>query len=218
MAEIERIVEEKIRTNRIIPVIAIEQVDRVVSLCEALLDGGLPVAEITFRTSTAAEAIRTVSKEFPKFVLGAGTVSSEDELEEAHASGAQFAVSPGLMPDIVRRAKELKLPFYPGVCTPTEIEEALTLGCRILKFFPASAMGGPKTIRAMYAPFRHRRVSLIPTGGINAENVKEYLSEDGVIAVGGSWLVPKDKIQSGDWGGIESLTREAVAIARDTES
>ena len=206
-------VEEKLEKNRIVPVIALEKEQDAVPLCQALEKGGLQVAEITFRTKAAAGALRTVSKEFPEFMLGAGTVTTLDELERAKEAGAQFAVAPGLNSRIVQRAKELELPFFPGVCTPTDIETALGLECRILKFFPAEAMGGISMVKALYGPYRHRGVRFIPTGGVNAGNLASYLSEPAVIAVGGTWMVSRDLLEAGNWDRISELTREALELS-----
>jgi len=204
---------ERIEKSRIVPVIALENARDAIPLCEALKEGGLEVAEITFRTAAAREAIRAVAKEFPGFALGAGTVTTLEELEAAVEAGAQFAVAPGLNPRIVQRAQQRGLPFFPGVCTPSDIEAALECGCRILKFFPAEAMGGVRTLKALYAPYSHRGVRFIPTGGVTAENLREYLSAPGVLAVGGSWLVDKTLIKAADWLKIAQLAREAVRIA-----
>ena len=206
-------VEEKLEKNRIVPVIALEKEQDAVPLCQALEKGGLQVAEITFRTKAAAGALRTVSREFPEFMLGAGTVTTLDELERAREAGAQFAVAPGFNSRIVQRAKELDLPFFPGVCTPTDIEAALGLECRILKFFPAEAMGGIKMVKALYGPYRHRGVRFIPTGGVNAGNLASYLSEPAVIAVGGTWMVSRDLLETGNWDRISELTREALELS-----
>ena len=208
-------IEQRIEQCRIIPVIALEHATDAVPLCRALQAGGLTVAEITFRTTAAPEALRTVAREFPEFILGAGTVTLLDEVEAAKDAGAQFAVAPGLNPTIVRRAQELDLPFFPGVCTPSEVEAALDLGCRILKFFPAGAMGGLKVIKALYGPYSHRGVRFIPTGGVNAANLAEYVAHPAVLAVGGSWIVAKDLLVAKDWDQVTALTREAVQIATE---
>lgn len=207
----ERVVE-RMQKTRIVPVIALERAEDASGLCRALQNGGLEVAEITFRTAAAAEALSIVNRDFPDFMLGAGTVTTPEEVEKAQAAGAQFAVSPGLNPRIVKAAEDAGLPFFPGVCTPSDIEAALGLGCSVLKFFPAEAAGGVKAIKAIYGPYRHRGVQFIPTGGISAANMVEYLSTPGVLAIGGSWIVAKDLIQSKDWDAVTRLTREAVGM------
>ncbi|MBN1866565.1 bifunctional 4-hydroxy-2-oxoglutarate aldolase/2-dehydro-3-deoxy-phosphogluconate aldolase [Candidatus Sumerlaeota bacterium] len=205
-------IAERIETSRIIPVIALDRAEDAVDLCKALDAGGLRVAEITFRTQAAREAIAVVAKEFPEFALGAGTVTLIDELEAAKEAGAQFAVAPGLNPKIVRRAQEIGLPFFPGIATPSDIEAALDLGCRLLKFFPAGEMGGVKTIKALYGPYAHRGVRFIPTGGVTAANLAEYLATPGVAAIGGSWIVAKPLLKARDWKQVAALTREAVEV------
>ena len=205
---------EKMEKTRIVPVIALENEGDAVDLCRSLERGGLEVAEITFRTKAAAKAIRIVADEFPAFMLGAGTVTTIEELELAKASGAQFAVAPGLNASVVERAKKLEIPFFPGVCTPTDIERALELDCQVLKFFPAEASGGVKMIKSLYGPYRHRGIRFIPTGGVGAGNLAEYLAEPGVLAVGGTWMVSKDLLDARAWDEITSLTERAVAIAK----
>lgn len=203
---------ERIEESKIIPIIVPEKAEDVIPVCEALQAGGLKVAEITFRTPSVREALGLMRKRFPGFILGAGTVTEIEELESCIQLGAQFAVAPGLNPVIVRRALELNFPFFPGVCTPTEVDAALGLGCKVLKFFPSEIMGGTKTINALYGPFKHKGVKFIPTGGINEKNLKEYLSTPGVIAIGGSWLVDKTILQEKSWDKITQRTREALSI------
>lgn len=207
-------ISERMKKTRIVPVIALEHAADASDLCRALQKGGLEVAEITFRTAAAAEALSLVNRDFPDFMLGAGTVTTPQEVDKAKAAGAQFAVSPGLNPRIVKAAGEAGLPFFPGVCTPSDIEAALELGCSLLKFFPAEAAGGVKAIKAIYGPYRHRGIQFIPTGGISAANMVEYLSTPGVLAIGGSWIVAKQLIQSKDWDAVARLTREAVETVR----
>jgi len=201
---------ERIEKARIIPIVTIDKAEDAVPLCNALNAGGLEVVEITFRTAAAAEALRIVKKEFPGFLLGSGTITTFKELEGCVSAGAEFAVAPGLNPAIVKKAQEMGFPFFPGVCTPTEVDAALDLGCTILKFFPSEIMGGTKMLTAIYAPFKHRGVRFIPTGGINAKNLRDYLSLPCVLAIGGSWLVEKSLIQEKKWNRITELTREAV--------
>jgi len=204
---------ERIEKGRVIPVIALEDPADAVPLCQALKAGGLEVAEITFRTPAAREAMRIVAGEFPEFILGAGTITTTDEVDAAKEAGAQFAVSPGLNPLVLRRAQEVGLPFFPGVCTPTEVETALALGCTLLKHFPTGAVGGLKFIKALYGPYAHRGVRFIPTGGVTAENLAEYLAHPAVAAVGGSWLTARPLLEARDWDKVTELTREAVRIA-----
>ena len=178
---------EKLSLAGLVPVIAVNDADDAVPLCKALSDGGLPVAEITFRTDCAAEAIRLAVKEFPDMEIGAGTVIDGKQCEKALASGAKFIVSPGLSVEVAEMCKEKGVPYYPGCVTPTEIMQALSLGITTVKFFPANIYGGLKALKALSAPFP--QVRFIPTGGVNKENMDEYLSFEKVAAVGGSFFV-----------------------------
>ncbi len=205
----------KMETGGVIPVIAIESPEHALSMADALIEGGLPVAEITFRTKAAAEVIEKLNNARPELLLGAGTILSVRDLERAAECGARFGVSPGLNPDIVRRALELDFPFFPGVMTPTDIELGLSFGLKILKFFPSEASGGTKMLGAVSAPYAHLGVRFIPTGGISMKNLKDYLSLPQVIAVGGTWIAKKQMIASEDWEGIRKNAAEAVeAVSR----
>jgi 2-dehydro-3-deoxyphosphogluconate aldolase/(4S)-4-hydroxy-2-oxoglutarate aldolase len=206
---------KRIELSKIIPIIVPENAEDVIPVCKALSAGGLKVAEITFRTPSVREALGLMKTNFPDFTLGAGTVTEMEELESCIQLGAQFAVSPGLNPEIVKRALELNFPFFPGVCTPTEVDTALRLGCKILKFFPSDVMGGTKALKALYGPFKHKGVKFIPTGGINDTNLKEHLSTPGVIAIGGSWLVDKTILHEKTWDKITQRTREALSIVSE---
>lgn len=196
----------------IIPVIAIENVEAALPLADALLAGGLPVAEITFRTTAAAEVIRTIHRERPQLTVGAGTVLTAANLEAAKASGAAFAVAPGLNPQIVQQAQRLGLPFVPGVATPSDIEHGLALGCKLLKFFPAEALGGVPMIEALSAPYKHAGVRFMPTGGVNTSNLESYLKLATVAAVGGTWIAKKEDLSAGNWDEIRNRCRAAREI------
>ena len=181
-------------------------------MCEALQAGGLQVAEITFRTKAAPEAIRLASEAFPDFLIGAGTVTRIEELEQAQDVGAQFAVAPGVNPIILEHAQHIGLDFFPGVCTPSDVEAALQCGVNFLKFFPAEAAGGLKMLSALYGPYAHRVEGFMPTGGVNLGNLNDYLAHPAVACVGGTWIVPKNLLAEGNWDEIERLTREAVEL------
>jgi len=196
----------------VIPVIAIEKADAAIQLADALLQGGLPVVEITFRTAAAAEVIRKIAQERPQLVVGAGTVLTTANLEAAKASGATFAVAPGLNPQIVKQAQAMGLPFVPGVATPTDIEQGLALGCKLLKFFPSEALGGVAMIEALSAPYKHTGVRFVPTGGVNTGNLESYLKLDTVAAVGGTWIAKKEDLQAGKWDDIRSRCKTALEI------
>ena len=198
----------------IVPVIAIERVEWALPLADALLAGGLRVIEITFRTSAAAEVIRTLSAERPQLTVGAGTVLTLENLDTAKANGAKFGVAPGLNPTIARRAQQLQFPFFPGVATPTEIDAALELGCRLLKFFPSEALGGCGMLAALFAPYQHTGVRFMPTGGVNPGNLENYLKCDAVAAVGGTWIAKREDFVTGNWSEITQRCRAAVTVVK----
>lgn len=204
---------EDITRCRIIPVIAIGRAEDIVPLCQALSAGGLFCAEITFRTEAGREALKIAAETFPEFLVGAGTVTRPEEVEAAAKAGARFAVAPGTNPTIVRLAQQAGLPFFPGVFTPSDIECALELGCETLKFFPAESAGGLKNLRAIHAPYKHRGVRFIPTGGITTDNMVPYLAYPGVAAIGASWMVADELLKAQDWAEVERRTRLAVEAA-----
>lgn len=200
---------------RVVPVIAIEDVSAALPLADALLEGGLPVAEITFRTAAAAAVIEKIGKERPEVLVGAGTVLTVENLRRAIDCGARFGVAPGCNPQVVSEALRAGFPFAPGVMTPSDIEAALALGVRTMKFFPAGAAGGVKMLQSISAPYVHLGVKFIPTGGVNQANLKEYLGQKTVLAVGGTWIATKDDIGAGRWDSIRENCRQAVAAARE---
>ncbi|HUD46274.1 MAG TPA: bifunctional 4-hydroxy-2-oxoglutarate aldolase/2-dehydro-3-deoxy-phosphogluconate aldolase [Candidatus Baltobacteraceae bacterium] len=196
----------------IVPVVTIEEVDKALPLADALLAAGLPILEITFRTAAAAEIIRTLSRERPQLIVGAGTVMTPANLEAAKINGAAFGVAPGLNPQIVNQARQLGLPFVPGVATPSEIEIGISLGCKLLKFFPAEALGGGAMIDAFWAPFKHTGVRFVPSGGVTPGNLEAYLKLGSVAAVGGAWLARAEDLAAGNWSEISARARAAVDI------
>jgi 2-dehydro-3-deoxyphosphogluconate aldolase/(4S)-4-hydroxy-2-oxoglutarate aldolase len=200
----------------LVPVVKIERAEDAVELGGALLAGGLPCAEITFRTAAAEEAIRHISSSLPEIVLGAGTVRSVDQADRAVSAGAKFIVSPGFNQKVVDWCLDNGVAVTPGVATPTEIDMATEVGLDILKFFPAEAMGGTKTLKAISAPYGD--VRFIPTGGINLDNLGDYLSLPSVHCCGGSWLVKGDLITAGRFDEITRLAQEAVAAVRQIRS
>ena len=205
-------VYKQIRSFRIIPVVAVNSVDAALPLADALLSGGLPVAEITFRTEAAAEVIRLLAAERPQLLLGAGTVLNVHDLKLAQECGARFAVAPGLNLDVARTAVDIGLPFAPGVMTPTDVETAVSLGLRTLKYFPAEAAGGLGFLKSISAPYKHLGLQFIPTGGINLQNMAEYLGSESVLAVGGTWIAKQDTIAAGHWEKIASNCRQACDL------
>ena len=186
---------EQIGKIGIVPVIALESAEDARPLAQALCSGGLPCAEVTFRTDAAQEAIRIMAEEFPDMLVGAGTVLCVEQVDRAVSAGAKFVVSPGLNPKVVAYCQDKGIPILPGTANPSDVEAALEMGLEAVKFFPAEAAGGIKMIKAMSAPYGN--VKFMPTGGINADNLKEYLDFEKVIACGGSWMVKKDLIKAG---------------------
>ena len=205
---------EKLRKHGVVPVIAVDTPEDGLKLCEALLKGGLPVAEITFRTAAAAETIKAASTHFPELILGAGTVLTTDQLKQAVDAGAKFAVAPGCNPRIIEAAQQAGLFFAPGICTPSDIERALELGCKLLKFFPAEASGGVKMLKALIGPYGPTGVQFCPTGGVTTQNLADYLALPQVAFAGGTWIAAKDAIKAKDWAKIEQAARDAVAIVK----
>lgn len=201
---------EQISKIGIVPVIAIDDAKDAKPLAKALCDGGLPCAEVTFRTSAAEESIRIISESFPDMVVGAGTVLTTEQADRAAAAGAKFIVSPGLNPKVAAYCIEKGYPICPGCATPSDIEAAIELGLDTVKFFPAEAAGGLPMIKAMSAPYSS--VKFMPTGGINADNLVDYLSFGKIIACGGSWMVKNKTISAGEFDKITALTRTAVNI------
>lgn len=206
---------EQLSLVGLVPVIKVEDAGDAVPLCRALANGGLPVAEITFRSEAAEEAIRRVHEELPDVILGAGTVLTTQQVDRAVAAGASYIVSPGINPTVVKYCQEKGVPIVPGTANPSNVETALELGLKTVKFFPAEAVGGLKAIKAMSAPYGD--ITFLPTGGINEKNVCDYLAFPKVAAVGGSWMAPGDAVKAKDWAKIESLARSAVDLVLGLE-
>lgn len=204
---------ERVRETGIIPVIKIDRAEDALPLAAALERGGLPAAEITFRTDAAEESIRRIAQAYPHFLLAAGTVLTPRQADKAIAAGADFLVSPGTNSAVVKHCTENGYPILPGVCTPSEVEQAMALGLSYVKFFPAEAAGGVGMIRALSAPYAN--VRFMPTGGIGPDNLAAYLSCKAVFACGGSWMVPPALILAGEFDKIEAMAREAVALVKE---
>ncbi len=198
--------------HRLVPVIALQSADDAGPLAEALVAGGLPIAEVTFRTAAAVASIRAMAKR-GDMLVGAGTVLTVDQVDQARDAGASFIVSPGLNPKVVQRCIALGLPVCPGVATPTEIEAALDLGLRVVKFFPAESFGGLNTLKAIAAPYGMMR--FMPTGGIGPENVMDYLRFKAVLACGGSWMVKPDLYADGDFSKVQRITHHAMQLVHE---
>ncbi len=197
----------------IIPVVVLNDAKDALPLAERLVKGGLPCAEVTFRTEAAEESIRQIAKAFPGMIVGAGTVLNIEQADRAIDAGAKFIVSPGLNPKVTEYVLKKGVPMTPGVCTPTEIEAAMEFGLDVVKFFPAEPSGGLKMIKALAAPYVG--LQFMPTGGINAEIVRDYLKYDRIVACGGSWMVSGSLVKEGKFDEIEQMVREAAAIVKE---
>jgi 2-dehydro-3-deoxyphosphogluconate aldolase/(4S)-4-hydroxy-2-oxoglutarate aldolase len=206
---------QDIFAKRLVPAAAVDNPEDAVPLAEAVLAGGLDVLEITFRTKGAAHVIADIVKACPSLHVGAGTVLTVDQMERAADAGIRFAVAPGSNEAVVRKAQERGILFAPGVMTPTEVETAMGWGCQILKLFPSSSLGGVKGVKALAGPYAHTGVTFIPTGGVNAANLRDFLSLPVVAAAGGSWMVARDLIRERNWAEITRITAEAVAIVNE---
>ncbi|MBL7077857.1 MAG: bifunctional 4-hydroxy-2-oxoglutarate aldolase/2-dehydro-3-deoxy-phosphogluconate aldolase [Kiritimatiellae bacterium] len=207
-------VYERIAELKVVPVVAVESVESALPFADALIAGGLPIAEITFRTAAAADVIKLISRERPELLVGAGTVTSPEQARAALECGATFAVAPGFNPRVVQTAQEIGLPFSPGVMTPSDIEGAIEAGVTTLKFFPAGAAGGVPMLKSLAAPYRHLGVTFIPTGGVSLDNLGDYLGESSVIAAGGTWLAKQDAIAAGKWDEITENCRQVCEFVK----
>lgn len=205
-------VTEKVEKLGLVPVVVLNDAKDAAPLAKALIEGGLPCAEVTFRTEAAEESIRIMSKEYPEMLIGAGTVLTTDQVDRAVLAGAKFIVSPGFDPEVVDYCIEKEIPIFPGIVTPSELAQAVKRGLSLVKFFPAEQFGGLATIKALAAPFTN--VKFMPTGGISASNLTDYLSFSRIIACGGSWMVKGDLVKAGDFEKIKKLTAEAVELVK----
>ncbi|AKB03571.1 bifunctional 4-hydroxy-2-oxoglutarate aldolase/2-dehydro-3-deoxy-phosphogluconate aldolase [Vibrio cholerae] len=197
-------IEQRLRAIKIVPVIAINDVAHALPLAKVLVENGLPCAEVTFRTAAAAESIRIMREAYPDLLIGAGTVLTTAQVDEAIAAGADFIVSPGLNPTTVKYCQQRNIAIIPGVNNPSLVEQAMEMGLRTLKFFPAEPSGGIAMLKALSAVYP---VSFMPTGGINPNNAQEYLALKSVVACGGTWMVPTDLMDKGDWETLAELVR-----------
>lgn len=206
---------QRIAAIGVVPVIAIESAEHALPLADALLEGGLDVVEITFRTKVAAEVIATLSEKRPQLLTGAGTILTAEQVAQAATAGASFGLAPGHDPAIVSEAASRGLPFAPGVMTPSEVSLAVARGCRLMKFFPAMAAGGPAMLKNVGAPFRHLGLRFIPTGGVSLQNLSDWLAMPEVAAVGGTWIARTEDMHDGNWSAITARARAAVARAQE---
>mgnify|MGYP005888894359 FL=1 len=207
------VVLQLMKKSGVIPVVVLDDTAQALPTANALLAGGVSVMEITFRTAAAASSIKAVSESCPEMLVGAGTVVTLEQCKQALECGAKFIVSPGFDPEVVSWCMERNIPITPGCVTPTEIMTAMKLGLNVVKFFPAGVYGGLKAMKALAAPFGG--VKFIPTGGVDAKNLKEYLEAPFVHAVGGSWLCPKKEIAAGNFDAVTALCREASEIVKE---
>ncbi|XAW89426.1 bifunctional 4-hydroxy-2-oxoglutarate aldolase/2-dehydro-3-deoxy-phosphogluconate aldolase [Vibrio sp. CDRSL-10 TSBA] len=197
--------EQQLQQIKIVPVIAINHADQAVPLAKVLVENGLPCAEVTFRTEAAQESIRLMREAYPDLLIGAGTVLTTEQVDQAIAAGADFIVSPGLNPTTVKYCQQRGIAIVPGVNNPSLVEQAMELGLKTVKFFPAEPSGGTAMLKALSAVYP---VQFMPTGGVNPGNVQEYLAIKAVVACGGTWMVPSDLMDKGDWDAIAKLVRE----------
>jgi 2-dehydro-3-deoxyphosphogluconate aldolase/(4S)-4-hydroxy-2-oxoglutarate aldolase len=208
-------VATRLTAKGVVAVLMIDRVDDAVPVAEALLHGGVDAMELTLRTDAALPALKSIAESVPEMLAGIGTILKPDQIVQAKDSGAAFGVSPGTHVDVIEAAQEAGLPFAPGIMTPSDIERALPFGCEILKFFPAGSSGGIKHLKNIAAPYAHLGLKYVPLGGVNQENMTDYLKEDIIAAVGGSWIAPRDLIASGQWDQITSNASSAVQAHRD---
>lgn len=204
---------EKIQSMGVVPVVVLADAKDAAPLAKALCEGGLPCAEVTFRTDAAEESIRIMTAQYPKMLVGAGTVVSTEQVERAVKAGAKFIVSPGFDGEVVDYCIEKNIPVFPGCVTPSEIMQAVKRNLKIVKFFPAEQYGGVDAIKALAAPYAG--IKFMPTGGINTKNLETYLSDDKIVACGGSWMVKGELINAGEFEKIKSLVKEAVRLVED---
>lgn len=204
---------ERIASYGVVPVVVLEDAKDALPLAKALVEGGLAVAEVTFRTAAAEESIRIMAEAYPDMLVGAGTVLTIDQVNRAVKAGSKFIVSPGFDPEIVDYCLENNIPVYPGTVTPSELAQAVKRGLEVVKFFPAEQYGGLSTIKALAAPYT--TVKFMPTGGVNVKNLADYLKSDKIVACGGTWMVKGDLIKAGEWDKIRQMTADAAALVKE---
>ncbi len=202
---------QRLEKSAVVAGFSIEKPEQAVPVAKALLAGGIDAIELTFRTPAALEAVKAIAEAVPEILLGVGTILTPEQVDQVKEAGAHFAVAPGMNPRVIRAAADAGLPFAPGISTPSELEAAVELGCRFLKFFPAEAAGGIAYLRSMGAPYKHLGIQYFPLGGLNASNMVDYLKEPNVPTIGGSWIVKKELVDNEDWAGI---TASAAAVCK----
>ncbi|MCA9135205.1 MAG: bifunctional 4-hydroxy-2-oxoglutarate aldolase/2-dehydro-3-deoxy-phosphogluconate aldolase [Planctomycetales bacterium] len=201
---------QRLRTTRVVAGFSVDRAEHAVPIARALLAGGIDAIELTLRTPAALDGLNAICGEVPEMLTGVGTILSPELVAEVKNAGADFGVAPGLNPRVVRRAIEVGLPFAPGIATPSDVEAAIELGCKLVKFFPAEASGGVTYLRGMSAPYKHLGIHYFPLGGLNADNMMDYLGEPNVLAVGGSWIVKNEMVLQEDWAGITARAADVM--------
>jgi 2-dehydro-3-deoxyphosphogluconate aldolase/(4S)-4-hydroxy-2-oxoglutarate aldolase len=202
---------QRLRKSGVIAGFSVDNAEQAVPLCRALLAGGIDVIELMLRSAAGMDGVRAVCANLPEMLVGVGTILTPEQAREVKAAGAAFGVAPGTNPHVIRAAQEVGLAFAPGICTPSDLEAAIELGCRFVKFFPAEAAGGVHYLRSIAAPYEHLGIRYFPLGGLNAENMISYLKEDNVLAIGGSWIVKRDLVLNENWN---EITARAAAVRR----
>ena len=205
---------QRLEKSGVVAGFSVEKAEHAVPLAEALLAGGIDVIELTLRTPAGLEAVKAICAGVPDLLVGVGTILTPETAQAVSTAGADFGVSPGMNPRVIGAAKEAGLPFAPGIMTPSDLEAAIELGCRFVKFFPAEAAGGITYLRSMSAPYKHLGVQYFPLGGLNAENMVNYLKEPNVPAIGGSWIVKQDLVANEDWAGITARAADVINVLK----
>lgn len=201
-----------LKRSQVVAGFTVDDAQDAVPIANALLAGGIDVIELTLRSPAAMEAVQRIRAEVPAMLVGVGTILTPGAVKEVKAAGAHFGVSPGMNPKVVEASENLGLPFAPGICTPTDLEAAIELGCRFVKFFPAEATGGLRYLRSMAAPYRHLGIQYMPLGGLNCANMMDYLADEMIPAIGGSWIVENQLVKKKDWAGITSRAAEVQRV------
>ena len=205
---------QQLEQSGVVAGFSIENSEQAVPIAKALLVGGIEAIELTFRTPAALDSLKAIRAEVPEMLIGVGTILTPEQVVKVKEAGAHFAVAPGMNPRVIRKAAEADLPFAPGICTPSDLEAAIEFGCRFVKFFPAEASGGVTYLKSMAAPYKHLGIKYFPLGGLNADNMMDYLREENVPAIGGSWIVKNELVENENWEGISA---RAAAVRRIVE-
>ncbi|WP_442505141.1 bifunctional 4-hydroxy-2-oxoglutarate aldolase/2-dehydro-3-deoxy-phosphogluconate aldolase [Novipirellula sp. SH528] len=206
---------QRLKRTGVVAGFSVEKVEHAVPLAKALLDGGIEAIELTLRTPAGIEAIKAICTHVPEVLVGVGTILTPDTVLQVKSAGAAFGVAPGMNPRVVRAAQDAGLPFAPGIATPSDLEAAIELGCQFVKFFPAEALGGITYLRSMSAPYKHLGIEYFPLGGLNAENMMDYLREPNVPAIGGSWIVKQELVNNEDWAGLTARAADVVTASKE---